>query len=179
VARKVLVNRAPVLALWASVVAERLGHDRDTALSLARVVTGLTAQSKGRRLGLFEERPKTAKEVAERRKLETVELLDRTIPVTQTPDGLRAVDKGRPVLPESVTRYLETKFGEDLGRVRAAMEKLARSLPPDELAGRAFALYVRFRPKVPEGTKGWGAKGELVLGAIEKMAAGESMSANQ
>ena len=28
---EIQVNRAPVLTLWAAVVAERLGHDEDTA----------------------------------------------------------------------------------------------------------------------------------------------------
>jgi hypothetical protein len=40
--RTILVNRAPVLTLWASVVAERLGFDRDEALSLGKAVAGLT-----------------------------------------------------------------------------------------------------------------------------------------
>ena len=34
------VNRAPVLTLWAAVVAERLGHRPDTALSLAERALG-------------------------------------------------------------------------------------------------------------------------------------------
>jgi hypothetical protein len=34
------VNRAPVLTLWAAVVAERLGHPVETALSLASHVAG-------------------------------------------------------------------------------------------------------------------------------------------
>jgi hypothetical protein len=55
------VNRAPVLTLWAAVVAERLGHDRKTALTLGKAVAGLNAQSKGRRLHIFEA-PVPAKE---------------------------------------------------------------------------------------------------------------------
>ena len=43
----VTINRAPVLTLWAAVVAERLGFDADEALSLAKAVAGLNAQSKG------------------------------------------------------------------------------------------------------------------------------------
>ena len=50
---KIIINRAPVLTLWAAVVAERLGYDHDVALTLGKGVTGLTAQSKGRRLGIF------------------------------------------------------------------------------------------------------------------------------
>ena len=51
----VLVNRAAVLTLWAAIVAERLGYDRETALTLGRAVAGLNAQSKGRRLGIYAE----------------------------------------------------------------------------------------------------------------------------
>ena len=39
----VFVNRAPVLTLWAAVVARRLGFDRDEALTMGRVVAGLNA----------------------------------------------------------------------------------------------------------------------------------------
>lgn len=34
------------------------------------------------------------------------------------------------------------------------MRALARSLPADELAHRACALYETFRPEVPVGTRG-------------------------
>jgi hypothetical protein len=51
----VTINRAPVLTLWAAVVAERLAYSHGTALTLGKAVTGLNAQSKGRRLGIFEE----------------------------------------------------------------------------------------------------------------------------
>jgi hypothetical protein len=49
------VNRAPVLTLWASVVAERLGHPPELALSLAKIVAGTAARAKARRLGIAEE----------------------------------------------------------------------------------------------------------------------------
>jgi len=49
------VNRAPVLTLWAAVVAERLGHPPDTAFSLASQVAGTAARAKARRLGIAEE----------------------------------------------------------------------------------------------------------------------------
>lgn len=41
--RIVKINRAPVLTLWATVVAERLGYDRDAALTLGKSVAGLNA----------------------------------------------------------------------------------------------------------------------------------------
>ena len=51
--KTVSINRAPVLTLWAAVVAQRLGFDEDEALSLGKAVAGLNAQAKGRGLGIF------------------------------------------------------------------------------------------------------------------------------
>ena len=55
------INRAPVLTLWAAVVAMRLGFDWDEALTLGRAVAGLNAYSKGKALGLFEPTPEAVK----------------------------------------------------------------------------------------------------------------------
>jgi hypothetical protein len=164
-----MINRAPVLTLWASVVAERLGYDRDAALTLGKAVAGLTAQTKGRRLGIF----RLSEESAQKSRLGEelwVELCGRSVPAKRTPDGLRAVVKDRTVDPAKVELYFEQKFGEDLVRVTVAMEVLASSMEPDELAERAYRLYERFRPRIPAGTRGWGAKGELNLGLIRSLA---------
>jgi hypothetical protein len=164
------VNRAPVLTLWAAVVAERLGFERDEALTLGRALAGLTAHSKGVRLGIFE--PSSPEEVRERRsRLEDgeqlkVHLMGRTIPAVRTPEGPRALAKDQPTNPESVERYLRGKFGDALGKARAAMEALAGSLSPGELARRAFPLYEQFRPAVPNGEAGWGKEGLLDLGQV-------------
>ncbi len=50
------------------------------------------------------------------------------------------------------------------------MEELVRSLPPSELAEKAYVLYEEFRPEIPPGKRGWGALGELDLDLICKMA---------
>jgi hypothetical protein len=169
----VLVNRAPVLTLWAAAVAERLGFDRDEALTMGRVVAGLNAYAKGRALGIFHPRPKELKE--KRKTLAageeiSVSLLHRAVPCVRTPDGLRAVSKGKPVVPASVERYLESKFGDSLGAVEMAMTELARAFDPDDLAERGFGLYEVFRPEVPAGTKGWGAAGVLDLAEVRALA---------
>jgi hypothetical protein len=165
----VTINRAPVLALWATVVAERLGFSRDEALSLGKAVTGLNAQSKGQHLGIY----KKHEVPRERRggRADSVELFGREVPVTRTPEGVRALAKGAPVSARGAQAYLESKFGEHLPAVRSAMEELARSMKPDVLAARAFALYAQFRPQIPEGVKGWGAKGSLDLDKIRALAA--------
>ena len=170
----VSINRAPVLTLWAAVVAERLGFDRAEALTLGRAVAGLNAASKGSALGLF--KPASHAEVKRHRaegkqgESSSVELLHRAVPVTHTEDGIRALAGGRPTKPESVERYLEVKFGEGLEPTRKAMQALADSLPPAELAVQAFALYEAFRPAVPKGVRGWGKAGVLDLAVIRSLA---------
>lgn len=170
---RVLVNRAPVLTLWAAVVAQRLGFDRDEALTMGRVVAGLNAYAKGRSLGIF--RP-TPEEVRRERKRVApgavwhVDLLHRAVPVVQTDEGLRALSKDKPVSPESVQRYLESKFGAALSAVEREFDALARSLPPDDLASRAYELYEAFRPSVPPGVSGWGAAGVLDLALVRELA---------
>jgi hypothetical protein len=167
------VNRAPVLTLWAAVVAERLGFARAEALTLGRAVAGLSAHAKGVALGLIEPAPQEVSE--QRRRLREgerlrVELLGRAVPVVRTPEGLRALSKDRPIAPSSVERYLAGKFGDALDEVRAVMADLAAALPPEELGRRAFALYERFRPEVPPGERGWGAAGVLDLARLRELA---------
>jgi hypothetical protein len=169
----ILINRAPVLTLWASVVAERLGYDHEAALSLGKTLTGLNAQAKGRRLGIY--KPSEKVEGVPRKKPRIgeevwVEILGRAIPTKHTEKGIRAVDKDKPVEPEGVERYLEQKFGPALEDVRKAMRTLAQAFGPSELNERGFGLYECFRPSIPEGVRGWGAKGELNLAAIRSLA---------
>ena len=170
--KKIKINRAPVLTLWATIVAERLGYKKDEALTLGKAVAGLNAQSKGRRLGIYEEKKQEDKEPKEEKpiKVEFVELLGRGIPVVKTKNGLRAAIKGEEIDPQSVEKYLKQKFGDDLDDAHAAMEKLAKAYTPKKLESEAYGLYEKFRPKIPEGTKGWGAKGELDLDYIRSLA---------
>src|ERR1041385_7627860 len=95
---KFKINRAPVLTLWAAVVAKRLGYDEETALTLGKAVAGLNAQSKGRRLGIYEEKTEAEKKEEKKKEKtarpELVESLGRGIPAVKTPKGLRATVKG-------------------------------------------------------------------------------------
>jgi len=171
-AKKIQINRAPVMTLWATVVAERLGYDSEAALSLGKAVAGLNAQSKGRRLGIFkpsaeQEEPKGKSKPPEPT---IVNLLGRPVTTLRTTHGIRAAIRGEAIEPRPVQEYLVKKFGPDLPEVRKAMETLARSLEPDALAAQAFRLYEKFRPQIPEGTRGWGAAGELDLGLLQRLA---------
>jgi hypothetical protein len=172
--KKIKINRAPVLTLWAAVVAKRLGYDEETALTLGKAVAGLNAQSKGRRLGIYEEKSEEEKEKEAKKqkpvKTEFIEILGRGVPAIKTPSGLRAAIKGEAIHAESVETYLKQKFKDDLDDARAAMEKLAKAYTHKQLETKAYDLYEKFRPKIPEGTKGWGAKGELDLDYIRSLA---------
>jgi hypothetical protein len=170
----VSINRAPVLTLWAAIVAERLGFTHDEALTLGRAVAGLNAYSKGKALGIFKPTPKEvqAKRAAKAKTMQVlqVELLHRAVPVVQTPEGLRALSKEQPIAPSSVEKYLTSKFKDALGPVSAAMAQLADSRGAEELAAEAYGLYEQFRPAIPAGEAGWGAAGTLSLARIRKLA---------
>jgi len=82
--------------------------------------------------------------------------------------GIRRRDK--PIDPQSVEKYLREKFGPALEDVQRAMRGLAQTIEPKELNDKAFSLYERFRPHIPEGLRSWGAKGELNLKLIRDLA---------
>ena len=169
----VTINRAPVLTLWASVVAEQLGYAHATALTLGKCVAGLNAQSKGRMLGIFGP-PKGPEKGSPPKKVGLgedfwIEICKRGVPVKNTDDGIRAVVKDKPIDPAKVETYLQSKFGNDLEVVRQAMTDLATSVQREDLESRSYALYERFRPNIPPGQRGWGAKGDLDLKLIRSL----------
>ena len=178
--RTITINRAPVLTLWASVVARRLGFGRDEALTLGRAVAGLNTYSRGVSLGLLAPSPKAIKD--RRRKLKPgkrlqVDLLHRSVPVVRTRNGLRALSRDRLIAPDSVEQYLEIKFGDALKLVRSSMKRLARSMSAPEIAQQADALYEKFRPKVKASVPGWAAEGKLDVARIERL--GKTKSARR
>jgi hypothetical protein len=170
--RNILINRAPVLTLWATAVAERLGFNQDEALSLGKAVAGLTAQSKGQRLGIYKPVPQEIKKARARKRGEEflLEICGRQVPAMNTTDGVRAVTKDKPIEAKGVERYLASKFGESLGTARAAMRDLAKAFRPEQLSKNAFSLYETFRPAIPDGVTGWGAKGNLDIDRIRSLA---------
>jgi hypothetical protein len=172
------INRAPVLSLWAAVVAEQLGYDPDEAATLGEAVSVLNARSKGRRLGIFgpsvheggRDNSAAPSERQTPHQDEQLELLGRPVPVTRTAQGVRAMIGGEVLNPQRVRRKLEQKFGQNYPIVRDAMGHVARSFRPAELAAAAYGMYERFRPAVPAGTRGWGARGTLDPDFIRSLA---------
>ena len=167
----VRVNRAPVLTLWAAVVAERLGHRPETALSLAGAVAGTAARTKARRLGIAEERDR-GRDAPPAKPRGTARLLGREVALAHDADGVVLADAGggKPAAAAPVAAYVAKAFGGRLAEVKAAMEELAGRFEPGELNRVGFRLYEAFRPEVPADARGWGAKGELDLGKVRKAA---------
>jgi hypothetical protein len=123
------INRAPVLTLWAAVVAERLGHPPDTALTLGRAVAGSAARVKARSIGREErksDRDADTPQLRPKHVTAPVFLLGKSIRLLPNADGeLRAADGEQPADPAAVEKYLTKAFGEELAAVRTAMRKLA------------------------------------------------------
>jgi hypothetical protein len=113
---RIEINRAPVLTLWAAVVAERLGFDWQEALTLGRAVAGLNAYSKGKALGLFEPTPEAVREKRDQLRRQkgafSIDLLNRKVPAVHTEAGIRGLQKDQPTNPTSVMDYLKRAFGD-------------------------------------------------------------------
>jgi hypothetical protein len=112
------INRAPVLTLWAAVVAQRLGFHWDESLSLGKALAGLNAQSKGRRLRIskpHEEKTKAARE-RERGEQLWIELCGRPVPAKSTADGIRAVSGRAVVTAKSAEAYPKLRTWERKAR---------------------------------------------------------------
>lgn len=127
------VNRAPALALWAAVVAERLGHAPATALSLAAVLAGIApAPPGGRPPGSVPIGPAA-----------------RLVP---QPEGPPLADRGdgTAVPPGPAEAYLRRAFGPRLGEARAALAALAARQDPQRLEALLLPLFAAFAP-IPDG----------------------------
>eukprot|EP00246_Nothoceros_aenigmaticus_P017072 TRINITY_DN8094_c0_g1_i1.p1 TRINITY_DN8094_c0_g1~~TRINITY_DN8094_c0_g1_i1.p1 ORF type:complete len:622 (-),score=154.55 TRINITY_DN8094_c0_g1_i1:348-1976(-) len=173
--KKVHINRAPVITLWVAVVGEREGFKFDEGLSFGKAIAGMYAQAKGKRLGIFEDSRETQdkRETRHRTKedLEQVEVFGTKLSAKKISEGhILAVDaSGKPISPPVVLAYLKRAFGPNFDTVKGAMEMLARRYSREEVGRVGYNLYEKFRPAVPEGGKGWGAKGLLDLAHLAQL----------
>ncbi|KAJ8587433.1 hypothetical protein M405DRAFT_310780 [Rhizopogon salebrosus TDB-379] len=156
--KSTVVNRAPLMTAWATIVAERLGFEREEALSIASVYTEMNAISKGVALGLFDETRKREIEPIKDGTQPYVDLMGRRIPLYQTQtETWRALTNASPALPSTAYSYISRAFRQTTPHVIGALRLLAKTFPPPELNKKGFALYAEFRPDVD----GWGKRGEV------------------
>ena len=176
-----VVNRSPVMILWASACAH-VGdaHNWSEALSLGSACAALFARSKGASLGLYESAPAAFTPPSQAERVQ-VSLLGKEVPAARTAHGVRGFSEAKHragcyecVEPASVYRYLERAFGAGFGNAWVAMVRLARAVPTASFreAGNrlGFQLYTRFRPQVPDGLNGWGQPGRLLIRDIDQIA---------
>jgi hypothetical protein len=99
------------------------------------------AYATGVSLGVIEPRPELVREqsdrLAEGEQLH-VGLLGRAVPVVQTPEGLHAVNKGKPGNPDQIAKYLTGKFGARIEDARRAMADLAAAYGRPISTGAGF-----------------------------------------
>ncbi|MCO5593525.1 hypothetical protein L7F22_047539 [Adiantum nelumboides] len=172
---KIKVNRAPVLTMWVAVVATCEGYSYEEGLSFGKAIAGLLAQSKGRSLGVYEEPSEEKKDERKRKRKELARfsVFGMNVPGKAMQNGSRlAVQSGKPISPPSVAAYLHRSFGANYERAKGAMEDLANSFSSEEVGKAAYPLYEKFRPTVPHGMKGWGAKGFLDVESMRAMRKG-------
>jgi hypothetical protein len=127
------INRAPVLTLWATVVAEQLGRSPDTALTLGRPVAGSAARVKARNIGREDAKLTATPGLAVPHVAAPVPLLGETIRLLPITDGkLRAADGDIPADPAAAGRRFHTALMDWLRRLCWTSPESAR---PDDPAG--------------------------------------------
>jgi len=179
----VCINRSPVMILWGAVVAEKLGFDWDSALSLSSMMAGLNARAKGESLGIFSrsDRSSEANLVPSGWSIAEVSLLGRKSKAAMMEGEGEKIrifrgfnnNDGNLIRPSAVFNSLQRSFGDSLQPIYAKMRAICDHVKPEILQGAdnraAFDIYCVFRPKIPSGRSGWGARGQLVFREIESV----------
>jgi hypothetical protein len=171
----ILINRAPVLELWAATVTSLLYPkiSWETSLSAGSAISTLCAISKGRAIGAIEKKDPATTTKKQRKEqpddqLDELEVMGFHLKLT---DGQALVGDKPKKANESA---LVKKFGEEAyERVKAAFTETLQlwTGQEEELNARAFHYYEDFRPTVPKGQKGWGRKGILNLQTVKDVVA--------
>ena len=188
----VIINRAPVLTLWAAVLAH-LGPAKLpwlSSLTVGKAVAAMLAQSRGRSLGLFEpsadrgrKRQKTPEE--KEREEADVQVLGIKVHIARVDGHVYATISNKPVNAPQCDRYVHQHFGANRPRVIAVMKYLTHCILARGADGEAdvtgrysFTVYEQIRPTLANGqAPGWGQKGELDLKKMVLIAKNELESA--
>lgn len=160
----ILINRSPVLTLWATIVAKTLYDTLDLAeaLTLGCAVAAQMAKAKGTSLGIYQADEKESVEAPSENEDEVFEVLGVKVNAIRTKSGTRAKVNEEIQDPTKTWALLRKRFQDGLGFVMAKMDEAAKSAGgPNELKRSAYQFYMHIRPNIPQGTKGWGAHGRL------------------
>ncbi|TFY64277.1 hypothetical protein EVG20_g5997 [Dentipellis fragilis] len=140
-------------------IAERLGFEREEALSISSVYTEMNAIAKGVSLGIYDEGKGKNIEAQPHGDQPYVDIMGRRVPLYQTAAGSwRALAVSKPAPAGSAYSYITRSLRQTTPAVIGAMRLLAESYnTAEELNRLGWALYTDFRPEVSE----WGKKGEV------------------
>ena len=161
-AEEIKINRSPVLTLWVSVVAERLGFSKEEAYTYGRWVSSALAATRDRKVESVQptelsgdQDTKGRREKHEPDKNHVQVFAQMKTPVKRVKGKRLAVmaRQGKLIDPETVDRYLHKKFGDNLGSTHDAMMELAQSMDADDVRNRAYDLFSQFKPDTEQRGK--------------------------
>ncbi|KAF7433007.1 hypothetical protein PC9H_004951 [Pleurotus ostreatus] len=152
--KSVVVNRAPVMSAWATVVAERMGFKREEALSIASVYTEMNAISKGVALGIFAKSRTNDANPSRNGSQPYVDFIGRRSLYETQNSQWRAILNGSPASPGTAFGYISRSFKHLTPFVLGSLQLLAESYSQKEINEKAWGLYAEFRPTVD----GWGQR---------------------
>ncbi|KAJ7908275.1 hypothetical protein B0H13DRAFT_2016861 [Mycena leptocephala] len=166
--KSTVVNRAPLMTAWSTLVAERLGFQREEALSIASVYTEMNALAKGVSMGIYKQGMDKGAEALKEGSQPYVELMGRR-PLYKTQNSQwRALLNGTAVQPSTAFSYISRALRQTTPHIIGALRLLAESFTPQEINTKAWGLYAEFRPEVT----GWGERAEVkcetILGLRKK-----------
>jgi len=166
ISKSTVINRAPLMTAWSTIVAERMGFKREEALSIASAYTELNAISKGVSLGIFEEAKQKGLEAAKDGSQPYVALMGRRVPLFKTQASQwRALLGGTPAQPSTAFSYISRAFRQTTPHIIGALRLLAESFSPQEVNEKGWGLYCEFRP----ASEGWGQRAEVRCETILKL----------
>ena len=155
----IIINRAPVLVLWCSIVAQAEGYSQDLSLKAAKAIASMLARIKGQRLGIFNNIESTRSSSAVKPYfLKTKKIAGFKIPLDELKEAPTSTQ---------IRQYLQKSFGKSLPLVCHKMKRLCDVVP--DIGSNAYKLYEQFRPHVSRGVDGWAQKGILDLKIIDRI----------
>ncbi|TCD69650.1 hypothetical protein EIP91_006667 [Steccherinum ochraceum] len=161
------INRAPIMTAWSFIVAERLGFQREEALSIASVYTEMNAISKGVSIGIYDKGKGKGVEATRGGSQPYVDLMGRRkiligFLIHNSGCQWRALSSGTPVSPSAAFSYITRTLKQTAPQIVGALRLLGASYSPAELNRTGYAMYAEFRPEVD----GWGKRSELKCSTI-------------
>jgi len=166
----IIINRAPVLHLWAASVAHATNPSLSwsTCLSAGNAVSAICAVSKGRSTGVIEPKEGDKNKNKTKKDTDDFEEMDVMKFHLRVKDGKAYMgSKAEPPGEEN----LKKKFGAQYDETKKAFEDVLKGWKgkEDQLQEKGFHMYELFRPNVKPGASGWGRKGELDLEHVQKV----------